>query len=419
MVEVWLPYNNTEVVAKVPDENFLDIIDGKEVKGVDNPTELISNSIENPVSGMKLEESAKSGDKVAIVIDDETRPSPSHLIIPCLVNKLNQLGIKDDSITIIVGSGMHSSRLDKMQDLIGEEYSKRFNVVIHDCNSKDLVYIGKTSFGTEVYINKFFANADFRILTGDIDLHYFAGYGGGRKSVLPAISGIKTIQQNHKFLLNPKARTGNLDGNIIHKDMEEAAHLAGVNFVVNVVLNPQKEVIQSFAGDMNQTFLQGVKLVDEIYKVPVGETASIVIVSPGGHPYDVDLYQSYKGVDSVLNIVKDNGIIILVAECSQGYGNEVFYEWMVKYKTIKNLERELKRKFVLGGHKAYYFMKALEKVRIILVSIIPDYYTTNVFKLHTAKSVNAALSAALRMKGKKSKILVVPHAATILPILQK
>ena len=272
---------------------------------------------------------------------------------------------------------------------------------------------------TEVYINKYFANADVRILTGDIDLHYFAGYGGGRKSVLPAICGIKTIQQNHKFLLNPKSRTGNLDGNIVHKDMKEAALLADVNFVVNVVLNPQKEVIQCFSGEMNQTFLHGVKLVDEMYKVPIDETASIVIVSPGGHPYDVDLYQSYKGVDSVLNIVKDNGIIILVAECSQGYGNDVFYDWMVKYKTITHLKRELKRKFVLGGHKAYYLMKALEKVKIILVSVIPDYYAVNIFKLQTAKSVNAALNAALRIKGKKSKILVVPYAATILPILQE
>ena len=419
MVEVWIPYNNTEVVVKVPDENYLGIINGKEVKAVDNPSEVISNSIDNPVSGMKLEAIVKSGNKIAIVIDDETRPSPSHLIIPCLVNKLNQLGIEDDNITIIVGSGMHSSRLDKMKDLIGEEYSKRFNIVIHDCDSKDLVHIGKTSLETEVYINKYFANADVRILTGDIDLHYFAGYGGGRKSVLPAICGIKTIQQNHKFLLNPKSRTGNLDGNIVHKDMKEAALLADVNFVVNVVLNPQKEVIQCFSGEMNQTFLHGVKLVDEMYKVPIDETASIVIVSPGGHPYDVDLYQSYKGVDSVLNIVKDNGIIILVAECSQGYGNDVFYDWMVKYKTITHLKRELKRKFVLGGHKAYYLMKALEKVKIILVSVIPDYYATNVFKLQTAKSVNAALNAALRMKGKKSKILVVPHAATILPILQE
>ena len=419
MVEVWLPYNNTEVVAKIPNENFLDIIKGKEVRGVDNPTKVISNSINNPVSGLKLEECVKSGNKIAIVIDDETRPSPSHIIVPCLINKLKKLGVENDNITIIVGTGMHSSSLDKMRMLIGEEYSKRFNIVIHDCYSKDLVNIGKTSFGTEVYINKYFANADIRILTGDIDLHYFAGYGGGRKSVLPAISGIKSIQQNHKFLLNPKARTGNLDGNLVHKDMEEAAHLVDVNFVVNVVLNPQKEIIRSFSGDMNQTFFQGVKLVDELYKVPVDEAASIVIVSPGGHPYDVDLYQSYKGVDSVLNIVKDNGIIILVAECSQGYGNDVFYEWMVKYKKITNLERELKRKFVLGGHKAYYLMKALKKVKIILVSALPDYYTKNVFKLHTAKSVNAALSAALRMKGKKSKILVVPHAATVLPILKK
>jgi nickel-dependent lactate racemase len=279
--------------------------------------------------------------------------------------------------------------------------------------------VGKTSFSTKVYINKFFTNADVRILTGNVAFHCYAGYSGGRMSVLPAICGIKTIQQNHKLLLNPKSRTGNLDGNLVHKDMEEAAHLANVDFVINVVLNSQKKVLKSFAGDLNKTFLEGVKLVDEIYKVPIKKTAPIIIVSPGGYPMDIDLYQAYKGVDSVLNIVQDKGVIILVAECRQGYGNEVFYNWMVKFKKLKNIEREIRRKFILGGHKAYYFMKALEKVKIILVSVMPDYYATNVFRLQTAKTVNAALNLALRMVGRKSKIFVVPHGATILPIVNK
>jgi len=419
MVEIWLPYSNTEVVARVPNENFLGIIDGKETKGVEDPVEAIINSIEKPVSGKKLDEIVKPGEKVAIVVDDKTSPSPSHLMVPCLLNKLNQSGIEDDDITVIVGCGMNSMKLEEAQTLIGEDCFKKLNVVIHDCKAKDLAYIGKTSFGTRVYVNKIFTDSDVRILTGDIDLHYFAGYSGGKKSVLPAICGIKTIQQNHRFILNPEARTGNLEENPIHLDMVEAAHLVEVDFIVNMVLNPQKEVVKSFAGDLDKTFYEGVKLIDEIYKVPCKKTAPIVIVSPGGYPMDIDLYQAYKGVDSALSIVKNKGVIILVAECPKGYGNEIFYDWMAKFKTLRNIEREIKRRFIMGGHKAYYFLKALERVKIILVSILPDYYTTGVFKLQTAKTVNAALNSALRTVGRKSKILVVPRAASTSPILQK
>lgn len=419
MVEVWLPYGKTEVVVRVPNENFLGIIDGKITKGIDNPVEEIIRSIDKPVSGKKLDEIVKPGEKIAIVVDDKTRATPSHLIVPCLINKLNQLGIEDDSVSVIIGCGMHSMRLEEVQSLLDEDCLRRVKVVIHNCNAKDHAYVGKTSFGTEVYVNKIFNDADVRILTGDVNLHYFAGYGGGRKSLLPAICGGKTIQQNHKFLLHPKARTGNLEGNPVHLDMVEAAHLVEIDFVVNVVLNPHKEVIKSFAGDLDQTFLEGVKLIDEIYKVPVEERANIAIVSPGGYPMDINLYQAYKGIASVLNIVKNRGVIILVAECSQGHGNEVFYDWMVKFKTLKKIEREVRRRFVFGGHKAYYFLKALERIKIILVSVMPDYYTSSVFRLRAAKTVNAALSSALRMVGRKSKIVVVPHGTSILPTLKK
>jgi len=419
MVEAWLPYGKTEVVARVPDKNFLGVIDGRETKGVDNPLEEVARSIEKPVSGKKLDEIVKPGQKVAIVVDDKTRPAPSHLMVPCILNKLNQLGVEDGDVTVIIGCGMHSMRLEEASALIGEEFSRRLKIVIHDCNAEDFAYVGKTSFGTKVYVNKIFADADVRILTGDVGLHYFAGYGGGRKSVLPGICSIETIKQNHGFLLRPKARTGKLEGNPVHTDMEEAAKLAGVDFIVNVVLNTRSEVVKSFAGDLDGAFLEGVKLVEEIYKVPVEEAADIVIVSPGGYPMDIDLYQAYKGVDSVLNIVKDGGAIILVAECSQGYGNQVFYDWMVKFKTLRNVEREIRRRFALGGHKAYYFLRALKRVKIILVSVMPDYYTTGVFRLRTAKTVNAALSSALKSVGGKSKVLVVPHGTATLPIVQK
>ncbi|MEM2250157.1 MAG: nickel-dependent lactate racemase, partial [Candidatus Bathyarchaeia archaeon] len=270
-------------------------------------------------------------------------------------------------------------------------------------------------YGTKVYLNRIFAEADLKILTGDVCFHYYAGYGGGRKSVLPGVAGEETIKANHAMLLHPNARAGVLDGNPVHEDMVEAARMAKVDFILNVVINSKGEVVRAFAGDLEQAFHEGVKLVDEMYRIPVDRRADIVVVSPGGHPFDVNLFQAYKGVDSALEVVKRGGVIILAAECLEGYGNQAFYDWMVKFKDIKAVEREIKRNFVVGGHKAYYLMKALQKAQIILVSAMPDYYATNIFRLKTARTVNEALNEAFKIVGENAKVWIMPYGNLTLP----
>jgi len=217
------------------------------------------------------------------------------------------------------------------------------------------------------------------------------------------------------MLLHPEAKTGVLEGNPVHENMVEAAKLGKVDFIVNVVINSEGEIVKAFAGDLEQAFYEGVKLVDEMYRVQVDRKADIVVVSPGGHPADLNLFQAYKGVDNALEVVKRGGVIILVAECPEGHGNQVFYDWMVNFKDLKAVEREIKRRFVLGGHKAYYLMKALRKVQIILVSSMPDYYATNVFKLRTARAVNDALNEAFSIAGKKAKVWAMPYGNFTLP----
>ena len=199
--------------------------------------------------------------------------------------------------------------------------------------------------------------------------------------------------------------------------MVQAAKLAKVDFIVNVVINSEGEIVKAFAGDLEQAFYEGVKLVDEMYRVPVDRSAraDIVVVSPGGHPADANLFQAYKGVDNALEVVKRGGVIILVAECPEGHGNQVFYDWMVKFKDLKAVEKEVKRRFVLGGHKAYYLMKALRNVQIILVSSMPDYYAANVFKLKTARAVNDALNEAFSIAGKKARVWAMPYGNFTLP----
>ncbi len=417
MVDVWIPYGKTEVCARIPTRNFLGTIEPKEKQGVEDSRAEIERALSQPIGTSRLREIAKSGDKVAIVVDDATRATPSYLMVPPLLDELNQAGVKDEDITVVFGCGAHRPvNPQEKEKLIGKEALQRVKAISHDHEAKDQVFLGKTSRGTAIAVNKVFAEADVRILTGDINLHYYAGYGGGRKGVVPAVSSTETIQQNHALLLHPNAAAGVIKGNPVHEEMMEAAKLAKINFILNIVINSKKELVKAFAGDLEQAFLEGTKLVDEIYKVPIEQRAKIVIVSAGGHPNDVNLYQASKGIHNALEAVKRNGVIVLVAECPEGHGNQVFSEWMEKFTDTKRIERQIRRRFVLGGHKAYYLTKALQKVSIILVSVMPDYYAVNTFKLRTARALNDALREALELAGKNSKFYVMPHGGDTLPI---
>ncbi len=419
MVDAWIPYGKTEICARIPTRNYLGTIEPKEKQGIQDTRAEIERALHEPIGTKPLAELAKPGSKIAIVVNDQTRSTPSHIIVPPILDELNKAGVQNQNITIIIGCGTHRpAKPEEMKTLLGDQILQRVKVISHDYKAKDLVNVGKTkTHGTKVYINKTFAEADLRILTGDIELHYYAGYSGGRKNVLPAISGEETIQHNHAMILHSKARTGILDGNPVHEDMVEAARLAKPDFIVNIVTNSKGELARAFAGDFEQAFHEGVKLTDEMYKVPIERRADIVVVSPGGHPRDIDLYQAYKGVDDALDAVKRGGAIIWVAECPEGHGNQVFHDWMTKFKDLKEMETEIKRHFQLGGHKAYYLVKALQRVRIILVSTLPDYYAVGTFRLRTARALNDALRDAFDLVGKDGKVWVMPYGNVTLPIV--
>jgi nickel-dependent lactate racemase len=410
MVDAWIPYGKTEVCARIPTRNFLGEIIPKQKVGVEDSRAEIERALNEPIGTKKLREIAKPGNKVAIVVNDATRPTPSHLMVVPLLDELNKAGVNDSEVTVIFGCGIHRPVTPQEQEkLIGKEALERVKTISHDANADDQVFVGETSNGTKVYLNKVFAEADIKILTGEINLHYYAGYGGGRKGLLPAVSSAETIQQNHSLLVSAKATTGVLEGNPVHEDMLEAARLTKVDFILNIVTNNKNELVQAFAGDVEQAFLEGTKLVDEMYKVTIDQRANIVVVSAGGHPHDINLYQATKALQNALDAVKRNGIIILAAECPEGHGNEAFVEWMEKYPSLNRLEREIKRNFVLGGHKAYFINKALQKVTIILVSVIPDTYAVNIFKMRSSSAMNDAMRDAFEIVGKNAKVYVMAN----------
>jgi nickel-dependent lactate racemase len=420
MVDVWLPYGKTDVCVRVPARNLLGTIEPKERQGAVDAKAEVERALKEPIGSKRLSEIAKPESKVAIVVDDATRKVPSEVMLLPVLAELNAAGVKDENVTVIFGCGTHRAvKPEEATALVGAEALKRVKAISHDCRAADLVHVGTTkTHGNKVYVNRVFAEADVKVLLGDVGFHYYAGYGGGRKSVLPAVSGEETIKHNHAMLLHANARTGILEDNPVHRDMTEAARLAKVDFIVNVVENKKSEIVKAFAGDLEQAFMEAVKLVDEMYRITVDRRADILVVSAGGHPADMNLYQAYKALDNALDAVKRGGVIILVAECPEGHGNQVFYDWMTRLGDLKNVEHEVKRNFVMGGHKAYYLLKALQNHQIILVSSLPDYYATSIFKLKTARAVNDALAEALKIVGSASRVWAMPQGSYTLPIFK-
>ena len=422
MVDVWLPYGKTDVCVRVPARNLLGTIEPADRPGAADAKAEVERALKEPipVGSKRLCEIASSESKVAIVVDDGTRKAPSKVMLLPVLAELELAGVKDENVTVIFGCGTHRAvKPEEAAALLGEEALKRVTAVSHDCRAADLVHVGTTkTHGNKVLVNRVFAEADVKVLLGDVGFHYYAGYGGGRKSLLPAVSGEETIKQNHSMLLSAEARTGNLENNPVHRDMTEAAHLAKVDFILNVVENKKGEIVKAFAGDLEQAFMEAVKLVDEMYRVTIDRRADIMVVSAGGYPADMNLYQAYKGLDNCLDAVKRGGVVILLAECSEGYGNQVFYDWMSRLGDLKNVEREIKRNFVLGGHKAYYLLKALQNHQIILVSSLPDYYATSIFKLKTARAVNDALDEAFKIAGSASRVWTMPQGSYTLPVFK-
>ena len=415
MVEIWIPYGKTEVPVKIPDESFLGIVDAGEISAAEKPSEEVLRALDNPIGSETLDKHVKPGNKVAIVVDDVF--FPKKLVLPILIEKLTFLGIKESEIMIILGCNIQN--MEPNCKSLTEEIVKKVSVTASNIGADNFIHLGDTSLGTKILVNKMLSEADLRILTGRIGFHTYAGYTGGRDGILPAICGAETIRRSNALILNSEAKTRHLKGNPLHQEMEEAAHMAKVTFIINVVLNARGEVVKAFAGDLDQGFLEGVKFMDERFNISTETAADVVIFSSGGHPWDATLYRACEGLASALNLVKDRGVIIWVAESSEGYGNGVFYDWMVRFKTAKKAATEIRRKFTLGGEMAYLLLRALDKVRIILVSIIPDYYATGVFRLRTAKTVNAALNSAFRTLGRKGKVLVLPYGNTVYPTIKK
>ena len=415
MVEVWLPYGKTEVCVRVPTNSLLGIIEPDDRTGAQNPQAEIEDALVSPFGKERLEESVKPGEKACIALKDSGAPT-NQTVVSAILNELTAAGIRDEDVTVIFAHDpLQVSPVQEETPPLGEDLSARFGFSAHDCEASECVNVGKTSRGTVAYLNKGFAESDVKILAGVVEPHPFAGYCGSREVVLPGISNTETIRQNFSLGLNAKARRGLLEGNPVHQDMVEAARLAGVDFTLNIVRNSRLEIVGAFAGELSQAFEQAVKLADEIYRVPVEGRADLVFVSPGGHPFDTNLFEASKSIDTALEVAKRGKVIVLLAECLDGYGRRDFYEAMSTHRNPKDLEKSLKKSFTVGGLMAYRLMTSLQKSKVVLVSAMPDYYVSGTFGMKPAKTANEAFRLASDIAARNGRISFVPHGNLTVP----
>jgi len=415
-VKVELGYGRKNVSVEIPGKNLGSLMHPKSMEQELTEQEIIRNSLNNPIASPPLSEIVKPGESVVIVTSDVTRPMPSYKVLPELLTELAKNGIADDDITVVFGLGNHRRQTsEEMQKLVGENIYRRIRCV--DSDQEDILCLGTTSRGTPVDIFRPVVEADRRICLGNIDYHYFAGYSGGYKAIMPGVSTESAIQMNHRHMVKELASTGNLKENPVRDDMEEVAQLITVDFLVNVVLDEQKHVAGSFAGDPIEAHRRGCEMLDEHYKCKIQQKADVVIVSAGGFPKDINLYQAQKALDNAKYAVKDGGEILLVAACSEGLGESTFERWMLDSPSPEWMVEEIQRNFVLGGHKAAAIGLVMRLARIKLVSDMDGEFVKGLF-MEPYKELQEALDDALRRQGPEALVHVMPNGGSTLPTLE-
>lgn len=416
MKEIKLKYKSSQCTVEIPDKNLHGILNSQDLPEVKNAEEEVKSAMQNPIDSETLSTLARGKHNIVILVSDITRPSPSYILLPPIIKELVKSGASYDNITVVFGLGYHRKQTaEEMEKLVGHSIFNKIKCINHDID--DCINIGTTSRGTPVDIFRPVAEADFIIATGNMEFHYKAGYSGGNKALLPGVCSKRTIETNHVMMIKPGAMPGKCEGNPMREDIDEAGTLAGVDFIVNAVLNSHKKIVKVVAGNPIKAHREGTKYIDKMYKIKLKKKADIVVASCGGYPKDINLYQSQKGLENASYAVKDGGSIILLAECRDGLGEKLFKEWMMKAKNPQEPVEWIQKKFMLGAHKAAVICTVLERIKVYLVSSMSDEIVKNIF-MHPVRSPQEGLDMALKEYGENSSVLVIPYANSVLPCVE-
>ncbi|MFC6453554.1 nickel-dependent lactate racemase [Paenibacillus vulneris] len=412
-----LPYGKTTIPLSVPESLPVDIItyraDQTEEKQLSSRNRILK-ALSQPIRSPRLSELAAGRHSAVIIISDGTRLSPSHLLLPPLLEELNQAGIPDPSIDIIIALGMHRKHTrEEMEQLVGPAVYKRIRVHNHSAAAEDCIRLGTTSFGTPIEINRLAVKADLRIATGNMEPHALAGISGGIKAVVPGIASRRCIEHNHSLSQQFKAVPGHPD-NPIHQDMEEALRFITVDFMLNVVVDHEKHVLEAAAGHITAAHQALISQAASRFVVPVKQTYDLTVVSPGGHPKDLQLYQAIKALRNASALTRTGGTIIMAAECPEMFGNGIFQFWVETMKDRQTMVDQLKREFQLGAHKILHLDEVLTQQRVYLYSALPRPIV-ELLGLLPVDDIQAAFTESISGQGKS--IALMPYGSLTYPQL--
>lgn len=418
-MSIAIPYGQKFIAWNPPANVNPEILYLKDAPAAKDQLEEVRKAIENPIGSKRLED-FEGIQSVAIAIADLTRPVPHKTILPPIIEKLEKNGVKPDNITLIVGTGLHRvSTEDEWEQLVGKEVLNKVNIISHNAEDSDLqVNLGVTSKGTPVEINKHYAEADLKIVVGMIDPHQFEGFTGGAKGLAIGLGSERLITANHSMLTDENSILGQVEGNPAREDLDEVGKIAGIDFIVNVVLNDHKEIVKAVAGDFIKAHREGVRIAREIVEVPVSGEMDIVITSPGGFPKDLNVYQAQKALAHASLVVKKGGVIILTAECREGVGEEKFLKTMAESATPQELmDKFRKREFEMGVHKAFLWCRSLAKAHTILVSDYIDGKTSKILMVQKCRTLEEAFTEACKkIRTDSPKVAVMPKASSTIPV---
>jgi len=410
-----LGFGKSTVDIEINKNNLLGVIEPNPVKVEKCGKEEVKRAIENPIGTKRLKDMVKRGEKIVIITSDITRPMPSRLVLPEILEELYKAGVEEDDINIVFALGSHRKHTEEeMRYLVGEAVYSKIKCIDSDIN--DCVRMGMTSAGTPVDIFRAVAEADRRICLGNVEYHYFAGYSGGAKAIMPGVSTRQAIQSNHSRMVAEWAKAGELKRNPVRQDIEEVASFVPIDFILNVVLDEHKNIIKAVAGHYIEAHREGCEFLDKLYKVKIDRPADIVIVSAGGYPKDINLYQAQKALDNAKHAVRKGGIIILLASCKEGFGEGVFEKWIMRSNTPEEMIQEIQRNFELGGHKAAAIAMVLKNSEVYLVSDLKEEIARKAF-MKPYPDMQSAFNDALNKLGADSKVIVMPYGGSTLPEL--
>ena len=415
-MNISIPYGRGHVSADIPQERVRGILRTRLESYIPSlsQTELVEEALRQPIGSATLEELVVGKENIVLIASDHTRPVPSKVLVPPMLAAIRR-GNPRAKVTILIATGCHRGTTKaELIEKFGPEIVEQERIVIHDCaDEANMVSIGTLPSGGDLRINRGAAEADLLISEGFIEPHFFAGFSGGRKSVLPGIAARETVYWNHNadFIADAHARTGILEGNPLHRDMVYAARKAKLAFICNVVINARHEVVGAFAGDCEQAHVAGTEFLKGLCQCPRTE-ADIVITSNNGYPLDQNIYQAVKGMTAGEATCAEGGVIIMVAACNDGHGGVSFMETMTQALTpaqiLERIQATPKAHTVPDQWESQILARILSKFQVVLVSRC-DPGLVKAMKMHPASDLTQALEIAEALLGRPGAVTVIPE----------